>query len=135
MLEGAIGKTAKSIRSVVRILTAGLVDGYQRRKDKTVSIRFITQEKTSSEIMQIDELVDSYGMLFFKACETLEQSEIEELDKIDLDVFDQPKTQSQRLRNVLYKLWESQGSNGDFKAFYKQKTEQVISHFKEQILL
>lgn len=85
--------------------------------------------------MTIDELTDTYGILYFKAGETMEQSELEELESIDLDLYDQPKTQSQRLRNVLYKLWESQGSNGDFKTFYKQKTEQVISHFKNQIEL
>lgn len=114
-------------------MTVGMLDGYQRRKDKTVSIRFVTQEKTSNEVMAIDELVDHFGVLYFRASETMEESELEELDSLEIDLYNQPKTQSQRLRNVLYKLWESEGKHGEFKTFYKQKTEQVITHFKSQI--
>jgi len=119
----------------VRIITAGILDGYQRRKDKTVSLRFVTQEKTSSEVMTIDELTDTYGILYFKAGETMEETELEELESIDLDLYDQPKTQSQRLRNVIYKVWESQGKRGEFKTFYKQKTDAIIEYLKNQIEL
>ena len=117
----------------MRILTQGILDGYQRRKDRSVSLRFITQEKSSIEVMAIDELVDTFGILYFRAAEEMNKDEVNDLDNIELDLYDKPKTQSQRLRGVLFKLWESQGKQGDFKTFYKQKTESVIEHFKQQI--
>ena len=117
----------------MRILTSGILDGYQRRKDRSVSLRFITQEKTSSEMMEIDTMLNGFGIVYFRAEEQVNHEEVEELDKLELDVFDEPKTQSQRLRNVLFITWKQEGKKGDFKTFYKQKTEQIIQHFKNKL--
>lgn len=116
----------------MRILTAGQLDGYQRRKDRTVSLRFITQEKTSAEVMEIDQLLDTFGILYFRGEEKLNQEEIEELDQVELDLYDQPKSQSQRLRNVLYKVWQL-NQVGTFKDFYKTETEKIINHYKSKL--
>ena len=116
-----------------RLLTAGVLDGYQRRKDRTVSLRFITQEKTSEEVMQIDSMLNEFGIVYFRADENTNAEEIEELDNIELDVYDEPKKQSQRLRNVLFVLWKQEEELGEFKTFYKQKTEEIIQHFKNKL--
>jgi len=116
-----------------KILCPAIFDGYTRRKDRSVSLRFITQEKTSAEIMDIDATLDQFGILYFRGEEKMNADEIEELDSIDLDVYDEPKSQSQRLRNVLYILWKQEGERGDFKKFYKQKTEEIIQHFKNKL--
>jgi len=116
-----------------KILCPAILDGYTRRKDRSVSLRFITQEKTSSEIMDIDATLDQFGILYFRGEEKMNADEIEELDNIDLDVYDEPKSQSQRLRNVLYILWKQDGERGDFKKYYKQKTEEIIQHFKNKL--
>tara|TARA_B110000858_G_C17752981_1_gene450647 strand:+ start:114 stop:527 length:414 start_codon:yes stop_codon:yes gene_type:complete len=126
-------RTGKGIRGFMRILSTGILDGYQRRKDRSVSLRFITQEKTSSEMMEIDSMLNSFGVVYFRAEEQVNHEEVEELDKLELDVFDEPKTQSQRLRNVLFITWKQEGEKGDFKTFYKQKTEQIIQHFKNKL--
>ena len=118
--------------AVLKILTAGQLDGYQRRKDKTVSLRFITQEKTSGEIADIDRLVDTFGILYFRGQEKLNQDEVEELDAIELDLYDEPKSQSQRLRNVLYKIWQ-QNEEGQFREFYRHETERIIQHYKNKL--
>lgn len=117
----------------MRILTVAQLDGYQRRKDRSISLRFVTQEKTSNEVMQIDQLQDTYGILYFRGEEKLNQEEIEELDRVDIDLYDQPKSQSQRLRNVLYKVWQQSGGDGEFKDYYKQQTERIINHFKDKL--
>lgn len=117
----------------MRILTVAQLDGYQRRKDRSISLRFVTQEKTSNEVMQIDQLQDTYGILYFRGEEKLNQEEIEELDRVDIDLYDQPKSQSQRLRNVLYKVWQQSGGEGEFKDYYKQQTERIITHFKDKL--
>jgi len=116
-----------------KIICPVVLDGYSRRKDRTVSLRFITQEKSSSEIMQIDSMTDQFGILYFRGQEDMNHEEIKELDSIDLDLYDEPKSQSKRLRNVLYIIWKQEGELGDFKKYYKQKTEEVIQHFKDKI--
>tara|TARA_R110000803_G_scaffold108539_1_gene176847 strand:+ start:4325 stop:4690 length:366 start_codon:yes stop_codon:yes gene_type:complete len=116
-----------------KILCSVIFDSYNRKKDGTVSIRFITQEKTSQEIMVIDQMLLQFGILYFRGEEKMNAEEVDELDNIDLDLYDEPKSQSQRLRNVLYILWKQDGSEGDFKKHYKQKTEAIIQHFKNKI--
>lgn len=116
----------------MRILTAGMLDGYQRRKDRTVSLRFVTQEKTSGEVMEIDQLLDTFGILYFRGEEQMNKEEIEELDAVELDLYDEPKSQSQRLRNVLYKIWK-QNERGEFKEFYRAETEKIINHYKNKL--
>ncbi len=117
----------------MRFVMPAILDGYQRRKDRSVSLRFLTQEKTSSEVMSIDEALQQFGILYFRGEEDMNSEEIEELDKIELDIYDEPKTQSQRLRNVLFILWKQEGEKGEFKKFYKQKTEEIIQHFKNKL--
>ena len=43
------------------------------------------------------------------------------------------KSPSQRLRAVLFLLWEQQGSWGDFDTWYKAKIEEIIEHFKGKL--
>tara|TARA_R100000781_G_C4060818_1_gene120937 strand:- start:507 stop:872 length:366 start_codon:yes stop_codon:yes gene_type:complete len=116
-----------------KMLFSVVFDRFSRRKDRTASITFITQEITSQEIMNIDASLDQFGILYFRGEEKMNPDEIEELDNIDLDLYDEPKSQSQRLRNVLYILWKQQGEKGDYKKFYKQKTEEIIQHFKNKL--
>ena len=116
----------------MKSLTPGQLDGYSRRKDRTVSLRFITQEKSSGEIAEIDSLVDTFGILYFRGEETMNREEVEELDAIELDLYDEPKSQSQRLRNVLYKLW-NENPTGEFKEFYRHETERIIQHYKNKL--
>lgn len=116
----------------MRVITSAQLDGYARRKDKSVSIRFVTGEKTSSDIAMIDQMIDTFGYLYFKAESTLTKEEVDELDNLDTELYDNPKTQAQRLRNVLYKLWQQEGE-GDFKDFYKERTERIITHYKNQL--
>jgi len=116
-----------------KIVCPVIFDGYNRKKDGTVSLRFITQEKTSQEIMSIDQMLLQFGVMYFRGEEKMNTEEIDQLDKIDLDLYDEPKSQSQRLRSVIFILWKQAGELGEFKTYYKQKTEQIIQHLKNQI--
>jgi hypothetical protein len=118
----------------MKILTSCQLYGYRPKKDKSLSLTFITGEKTPAQVMEIHGLLDSFGYLVFKAEEQLTKEEIESLDSLDSDLYDNPKTQSQRLRNVLYKLHE-QDNQGipEFKDFYKHETERIITHYKNKL--
>jgi len=118
----------------MKILCPAILDGYQRRKDRSVSLRLLTQEQTSEDLMKIDSLLDTFGILYFRAeGEPEDSTEFEELDKIELDLYDKKKTQSQRLRAVLYKLYKQEGGDAEFKDYYKVKTELIIEHFKSRL--
>jgi hypothetical protein len=116
-----------------KILHQAYLTGYKRRKDKSVSLSFVTQEVSSEEITTIDELQDSFGYVYFREGDTMRSEEVETLDAIDLDLEDKSKSPSKRLRNVLYKYWEQHQKEIGFKDFYKSKMEVIIQHYKDQL--
>lgn len=117
-----------------RILCAAQLDGYSPRKDRTIGLRFITQEMNALDVANIHSLLDGFGYLYFKSEHALTKSEVEELDALETDLVDNGKTQSKRIRNVLYRLWE-QDHEGytDFKEYYRIKTEQIITWLKSKL--
>ena len=55
-------------------------------------------------------------------------SEVVSVDK-DLET----KTQSQRIRSVLYLIWKQEGEEGEFSLYYKHKTEKYLEFLKAKL--
>ena len=111
------------------------LDRSNRRKDKSVSLTFITQlEQSSEEFMKIDSLLNDSGVLYFKSNGNLTKEEIKELESVEIEV--EGKSKSQRLRNVMYILHQQLSEsnavirNISFNDFYATKMEEIIEHYK-----
>ena len=121
----------------MKLLKQCTLDGVTRRKDKSLKISFITtMEQSSNELMEIDKLLDSNGILYYKDSEGLSTDEINQIDKV---VLDKPngKTQSERLRNVLYIYCKQkigkEPTKEQFAEFYQKYTEKYIQYIKDQL--
>lgn len=114
------------------ILIAAQIERIATRKDRTVAITVGTQELTPDKAGQLFKIQDRVVVLYISEKETIPQAEIDKVDALNPE-FGQ-KTQSQRMRNVLYKLFE-QNAEGfkDFDSFYKHSTEKIIEHLKNKI--
>lgn len=112
-------------------------------KDKGWSIRFHTNEPTKSQVESILNSHNDFGVLVFVGGKNqLSDSEIEEIDSIDVDLYDQKKSQAQRLRGALYRWFEQSELKGHesvevkkemWRHFYKIQTEKLINHFKNKL--
>lgn len=121
----------------MKLLKQCTLDGVTRRKDKSLKISFITSlEQSSSELMEVDKLLDSSGVLYFKQSEGLSTDEITQIDKV---VLDKPngRSKSERLRNALYILCkQKKGSDPkkeEFAEWYSNKMEKFIQHVIGQL--
>lgn len=107
-----------------------------RRKDKSVSINFVTQLEESPEgLMEIDKLLNDSGVLYFKSNGSLTKEEIKALESAEIEV--EGKSKSQRLRNVLY-IYHQQtfgqvGNTANFNDFYSNEMEKIIEHYKSKL--
>lgn len=117
----------------MKLLSSAQLARYNRLKDRSVTITFETDEKTSEDIAKIDSMLDCFGYLLFKPENRLTEQEIEEIDNIETDLYDNKKTQSQRLRNVLYVYFQQRGLDMEFKDFYKSETDRIIEHYKRKL--
>ena len=107
------------------------LDRASRKKDKSVSLTFITElEQSSAEFMEIDSNLDKHGVIYFKTNGKLTEEEVEQIDKVDIQA--EGKTKSQRLRNVLF-IYNQQNGDKDFKEFYADEMEKVIEHYKSKL--
>jgi len=116
----------------MNLLRQVTLDRSNRKKDKSVSITFITDtEQSTDEFMEIDKLTDTMGVLYYKAHGSLTQQEVDELDKVDVEL--EGKTKSKRLRAVMYVYWKQLGEQGDFKEFYSSYMEKIIEKIKTKL--
>jgi hypothetical protein len=108
------------------------LDRCNRKKDKSVSMTFITQlEQSPEELMEIDKLLNDSGVLYFKSNGNLTKEEIKELESVEIEV--EGKSKSQRLRNVLFIYCKQLGKEKSFSDFYANEMEKIIEHYKTKL--
>ncbi len=115
------------------IVLAGILEGISTRKgDKSLKLTIGTQEVSPEKAGELMTFQDSHLYLAMKE-ETFNPSEIESFEKLKAD-FESGKTPSQRLRGVLYRVWEAEPEGyQDFNRFYDFKMETLIEHFKTKL--
>ena len=113
------------------ILLPVYIESIASRKDKSIKIVLSTQEISPNYAGQIFGLNGALAIAYISQKE-VSNKEVEMVDKLDTELGG--KTQSQRIRNVLYKLYEQdkEGFNS-FDQYYHAKTEKYIDHLKNQI--
>lgn len=109
----------------------GILTRYNRLKDRSVNVSFNLNEMDSESLMEIDSLVDSFGCIYFKENGFISNEEQKAIDEADLS--NDGKSQSERLRNVLFILYKQKNETSSFDEFYKRTTEKIIQHFKQKL--
>ena len=116
---------------MIGLLLPVYVESVRTRKDKTIALTLSTQEISPSNAGELFRLLNALAYCYISP-KSVSQQEVDQVDKLDPEFGG--KSQSQRLRNVLYKLYE-QNSEGfkDFNNYYHSKTEIIIENLKSQI--
>jgi len=57
----------------------------------------------------------------------------DEVQEINIEPQKQPKSASQRLRAVIYRLWEQKAPNIEFNDYYEMYMEKLIDAIKEKL--
>lgn len=101
------------------------------RVDGSITLHFETREMNGADAADLMDMRQSEGwLLFSKNAEDAIESKIPD-EKAD--AMTGTKTQAQRIRGVLYKIYELNGSRGDFETYYKSATEKIIDSLKERL--
>lgn len=107
------------------------IESINSRVDGTWSLKIGTQELDEENARAVIGLNRKLGYFIFK------ENPLEEADLIDIPEstpeFKGDKTPGQRLRGVLYVLWEQTKATKTFDEFYRQKMENIIQWAKEKL--
>ena len=113
------------------ITIAGQLENLTSRADKTWKVTIGTQELTPENVATLSQGLHQFGYFAWKG-ETFSNEETKALDALKAETGG--KTQSQRLRNVLYVLYEQdQEGFTTFDHYYLAKTEKIIDYLKRKI--
>ena len=117
-----------------KIFLPVIIEGINTRADRTLKITLGTQELTPAEAGQLFNMHQSAAYVMIKE-EMFNNAEKELIDKIQADQIEyQSKTPSQRLRGVMYKMFEQDPQSfADFTRYYEYQMERLISHFKSKL--
>jgi len=115
------------------ITIPAILEGVSTRKDRTLKLVFGTNELTPSQAGQLLSDTEKFGWLAFKG-EPFDKGETEMLESLKADQSEGFKSDSQRLRGVLYRMWESNNEGfTTFTRFYSHHMEKIIEHFKSKL--
>lgn len=107
------------------------IEGIKTRKDNTVAVTLGTQELSPAAAGSIFSLQNKLACVYISE-KVIDQNEINQVDQLDPDL--PGKTQSQRLRGVLFKLFDRNNEGyKDFDSYYRHHTEIIIEHLKKKL--
>lgn len=110
------------------IQTQACITGIRSKVDRSLGLTIATPELSTNERALFMEY---QGIECNIMIEPIDATDGVGVEKIDKEL--RTKTQSQRLRGVLYILWEQQGKQGEFEEFYRSQTEKIIEHYKGKL--
>lgn len=105
------------------------LEGVSTLKDGGVSLRYHTQELSAEDKMLAFGFQSSFGWLLFQE-QDYKNDEVE-LEQIRKDTGG--KSPSQRMRNVLYRLYIQSSKSITFEVYYGQQMERLLDLLKERL--
>jgi hypothetical protein len=113
-------------------IVAAIIESVQTRRDNTIKIVLGCQELSPSKGAELLGMMNKLTAVYLSPKETISESELKQVDAVDVEL--NGKTPSQRLRNVLFIMWQQKPDGyKDFDGFYKAKMELIIEHYKSKL--
>lgn len=114
------------------LLLAAQVEGVMTRRDGTLKITLGCQEMSQSKAGELLTMQNKVCAVYISQKETVSQQVMDMVDQADVDV--PGKTKSQRMRAVLFRIWENEKSgHKTFESFYAFRMEQMITDLKTHL--
>lgn len=109
------------------ISTQAIIEGIRSKKDRSLGLNLSTPELTIQEKALFMEMQGINVSIQITPID--EPTEEDYKIATDLD----QKSQSQRMRSVLYILWNQGDKSKDFADYYRDQTEKIIEYLKQKI--
>jgi len=124
------------------VVFEGGIDKVSTLADGSLRVYVGTPELSHETMVSVFSLIKKPGFVLIST-NPINQDQIDAVEKATTNAEFSEKTPSQRMRGVLYKLWEKtqpKTMNGDgemeyvdFDLFYKRQMNKIIDHFKTKL--
>lgn len=114
------------------LLLASIMENVSTRKDGTLKLTLGCQELSQGKAGELFAMQNKILAVYISQKETIPQKVLDMVDQADVDM--PAKTKSQRVRAVLYRIWEVQKEgHKSFESFYAAKMEAHIQTLKDTL--
>jgi hypothetical protein len=114
------------------IILSAIIENISTRADGTVKVVLGCQEMAASRAGELMTLSRKLAAVYISAKDTIPQKELDQVDAVDPVM--PAKSPSQRMRNVLFVLWQQHPEGfKDFDSFYKYKMNEYIEAIKANL--
>ena len=124
------------------VIFEGGIDKVSTLADGSLRVYVGTPELSHETMVSVFSLIKKPGFVLIST-NPINQDQIDAVEKATTNAEFSEKTPSQRMRGVLYRLWEKtqpKTMNGDgvmeyvdFDLFYKRQMNKIIDHFKAKL--
>ena len=125
------------------VVFEGGIDKVSTLADGSLRVYLGTPELSNETMVNLFGLIKKPGYVLIST-NTINQDQIDAVEKATINAEFNEKTPSQRLRAVVFKLWEKtqpkqiNGDSGEmeyveFDLFYKRKMNEIINHLKTKL--
>ncbi len=110
------------------IETSAVITSITAKQDRSLGLRVSTPELQADEKVEFMNLQGVNVRLLINPLDTVPADVLAVKQEVN------QKSQGQRIRSVLFLIWQQSGANGDFEMYYREKTEKYIDYLKEKLL-
>jgi len=117
------------------LVIEGILDGIRSRADRTLAVIIGTQEMSPDQIGKLWSHYKNYIHLAVRDI-PFNDEELQAFSSMKAEAPEllQRRTPSQKLRNVLYRVWEKEPEGFEnFDNFYRKKVEEIISQYLKKL--
>ncbi len=112
------------------IIIPAQLDSLRTLADKTLKVTFETNELNPQDLLGLMENLHQFGYLAFKK-EPFGEKEKDMMGELKSDYEFKGKTSSQRLRGVLWVMWQNNNEGFDSSVkHYEHHMEKIINNYK-----
>lgn len=115
---------------VSKISLPVILEKMQPLVDRSWKLTFATRELYGKDIEELANRLGTEGYIVHSTNDDIAMSDIPE---VNADSGLEGKSPSQRLRNVLYVLWQQNGSKGSYDVYYITQMERLIDSVKARL--
>lgn len=118
---------------MTKIVATAILEGISTRQDKSFKVVLGTQEIDKSKVADLFSLVNQFCKILITDNNVVQDLDEQLVEGIKVQATKKTKSHSQRLRNVIWRLWEANGAKGSFDEYYANQMERIIDNYREAL--
>lgn len=116
----------------MKIVVAGTIEKISTRQDNSIVLTFSTQEMDADDAGKVFNFRNKYCKILLTD-DNINPLQEEAVIGTAIAETGKKKTPSQRLRAVLWRVWEQQNSQIEFEQYYATEMERIIEHYRAKL--